>query len=92
MVDAVGCVDSPLAQSNRMIVLMRTWMLPWFFPVGLIGALVLLTRGTFVLDLLAVAWSLVLVPGIAISILRRSPEGPERLQDLETNYWRIGSR
>ena len=71
---------------------MRTWMSVWLFPLWLIGALVLLTLGSPAGGGLALLWAFVLVPHVAATILRRSPDGADQARDRETNYWRTGLR
>ncbi len=67
---------------------MRTWMPVWLFPVGVVGALVLLTLNSPISDLLALLWAFVLILHGAALVLRRSPGGAEHFRDLETDYWR----
>jgi hypothetical protein len=77
---------------RRTIVAMRTWVVPWLLPIGMIGAIALLAAiDSPVGDALGVAWTLGIFRA-AVVIMRRSPEGKARLQELETNYWRVGRR
>ena len=61
---------------------MKTWMLPWLFPVGLLGAVVFVVVAGRYAAVIAVAVGLLLVP-----VLWRLhfPAG----EDSDTNYWRI---
>jgi hypothetical protein len=71
---------------------MRTWMVPWLVPAGMVGAVVLVALNSLIGGILAVVWGLVVLPAVALAIMRRSPEGLARLRDLETNYWRVRRR
>jgi hypothetical protein len=71
---------------------MRTWTIPWLVPIGMIGAVALLAAvNSPIGDALGVMWTVGIVR-VAILIMRRSPEGRARLQEIETSYWRVGSR
>jgi hypothetical protein len=71
---------------------MRTWLVPWLLPIGMVGAIALLAALDSPLgDGLAVVWTLGVIRA-AVMIMRRSPEGAARLQELETDYWRLRRR
>ena len=57
-------------------------MLPWLFPVGLLGAVVLVVVSSPYEALVAVAAGVLLVP--VLWRLRVSPSG----EDRDTKYWR----
>ena len=61
---------------------MKTWMLPWLFPVGLLGAVVLVVVSSPYEALVAVAAGVLLVP--VLWRLRVPASG----EDSDTNYWR----
>ncbi|MBV8999934.1 MAG: hypothetical protein JO304_12790 [Solirubrobacterales bacterium] len=61
---------------------MKTWMLPWLFPVGLLGAVVLVVVSSPYEALVAVALGAVLVPVLWRVHFR--PTG----DDDDTSYWR----
>jgi hypothetical protein len=68
---------------------MRTWV-PWLLPIGMVGAIAMLAAINSPLgDVVAVVWTLGVLR-VAVMIMRSSPEGRARLQELETNYWRVG--
>ena len=71
---------------------MRTWVLPWLLPAGMIGAVALAALNSLLGDVLALVWGLAVLPTVALMIMHRSPEGLARLRDLETNYWRLRRR
>jgi hypothetical protein len=71
---------------------MRTWMVPWLLPAGMIGAVVLVSLNSLLGGVAALVWGLVVLPAIALKLMRRSPEGLARLRDLEANYWRMRRR
>ena len=60
---------------------MKTWTLPWLFPFGLLGAVVLVVVSSPYEALVAIALGVVLVP-----ILWRLHFGST---DGETRYWRM---
>jgi hypothetical protein len=60
---------------------MKTWMLPFLFPVGLLGTVVFIVITSPYEAVAAVAVGLVLVP--ILWRIHFRPEGEE------TNYWRI---
>jgi hypothetical protein len=60
---------------------MKTWMLPWLFPVGMLATVVLLTVFRESVGLVAVIAGWLLVP-----VLWRTRFSPS---DDETHYWRI---
>ncbi len=68
---------------------MKPWMLPWLFPVGLIGAVVFVSifNGNSPLAALTVG-------GVAcaiVAIVRHGQDG-DADPDADVNYWRIGRR
>ena len=71
---------------------MRTWVLPWLLPAGMIGAVAMAALNSPLGDVLALVWGLAVLPAVALTIMRRSPEGLARLRDLEANYWRFRRR
>jgi hypothetical protein len=62
---------------------MKTWMLPWLFPVGLLGAVVLVVVSSPYEAFAAVGAGVLLVP--VLWRLHFPPPG----DDGDTNYWRI---
>ena len=94
--DSFGARFGPSACSvgsrDVAFVAMRTWLSLGLLPVGLVAALVLLALNSLVGDLLALAWAFVLLPHGARLMIRRSAHGSDLLGDMETNYWRSGSR
>jgi hypothetical protein len=61
---------------------MKTWMLPWLFPVGLLGAVVFVVVTGGYAPLIAVTLGVLLVP--VLWRVRVHPAG-----DGDTKYWRI---
>ena len=61
---------------------MKTWMLPWLFPVGLLGAVVFVVIAGRYAAVIAVAVGVLLVP-----VLWRLHFASG--EDSDTNYWRI---
>jgi hypothetical protein len=59
------------------------WMLPWLFPVGLLGAVVLVVVSSPYEALVAVALGVVLVP--VLWRIHFRPPG----DDGDTRYWRM---
>jgi hypothetical protein len=62
---------------------MKTWMLPWLFPLGILGSVVFVVVFHPYEALAAVVAGVVLVP-----VLWRL-HFPGRGDDDETNYWRL---
>jgi hypothetical protein len=62
---------------------MKTWMLPWMFPVGLLGAVVLVGVFNRAAPLIAVGVGVLLVP-----VLWRTHFGPQGGAD-DARYWRF---
>jgi hypothetical protein len=60
---------------------MKTWMLPWLFPFGLVGAIVFVVVTSPYEALAAPVVGLVLVPVLWRQRFGRAGE--------DTNYWRI---
>jgi hypothetical protein len=65
---------------------MKTWMLPWLFPVGLLGAVVLVVVSSPYEALVVGPLGVLLVP-----VLWRVHFGPAG-DDANTTYWRMKSR
>jgi hypothetical protein len=65
---------------------MKTWMLPWLLPVGLLGAVVFVVVTGRYAPIAAVILGWMLVP-----ILWRV-RFPGSDEDADTRYWRIGRR
>jgi hypothetical protein len=69
----------------------------WFFPVGLLGTVVLVSLATVAGVLLAVVWGFVAFP-LGTAYIRhhgRSPDGrsgENGLDDVDTRYWRTTLR
>ncbi len=65
---------------------MKTWMLPWLFPVGLLGAVmfVVVFNGYAALIAVPVAWMLLPL----LWRMRFPPSGDER-DEGESHDWRI---
>ena len=61
---------------------MKTWMLPWLFPVGLLGAVVLVVVSSPYEALVAVALGVLLVPVLWRVHFRPPGDGDD------TSYWR----
>lgn len=49
-----------------------TWMLPWLFPVGLLGAVALISLSNVFGYLSAVVWGWLVFPSVALCIRSRS--------------------
>ena len=66
----------------------------WLFPLGLLGAVVLLTFATVYGYLLVIVWGLVLFPHGAAYVRRhsRSRDGENPFDDVDTHYWRTTLR
>ena len=62
---------------------MKTWMLPWLFPLGLLGAVAFVVEFNGHAALIAVPLGLVLVPLLWPMLFRDDGSDPD------TNYWRI---
>jgi hypothetical protein len=62
---------------------MKTWMLPFLFPVGLLGAVVLVVVSSPYEAFAAVGVGVLLVP--VLWRIHFRPDGGDR----DTNYWRI---
>jgi hypothetical protein len=61
---------------------MKTWMLPWLFPLGLLGAVVFVVVASPYEALAAVALGVVLVPVLWRVHVGRAGD------DDDTTYWR----
>jgi hypothetical protein len=77
--------------------MVRAWKSVWFFPVGLLGCVALVSLATVLGYLLAMAWGFVLFPHGANYILtlsrRRGDGGDENgINDVDTHYWRTTLR
>ncbi len=65
---------------------MKTWMLPWLFPVGLLSTVVFFTVfGTYA-GLAIIAIGILLVPVLWFLDM------PGLGEDADTKYWRFGRR
>ena len=62
-------------------------------PAGMIGAVAMAALNSPLGDVLALVWGLAVLPAVALTIMRRSPEGLARLRDLVpadlTAHWEI---
>jgi fatty acid desaturase len=65
---------------------MKTWMLPWLVPVGLLATVVLLTVAGPYAGLVVVGIGVLLVP--VLWLVHFSSLG----DDADTQYWRFGRR
>jgi hypothetical protein len=65
---------------------MKSWMLPWLFPVGLLATVVFFTVFGRYAGLVAVVVGVLLVP-----VLWRV-HFPSLGEDADTHYWRFGRR
>lgn len=65
---------------------MKTWMLPWLFPVGLLATVVLFT----VLGPYA-PLGVGIIGVLLIPVLWRV-QFPSNREDADTQYWRLGPR
>lgn len=65
---------------------MKTWMLPWLVPVGMLGAVVFVVAFGKYAPVAAVVAGWLLVPVLWRVRFRSSDD------DADTKYWRIGSR
>jgi hypothetical protein len=66
---------------------MKSWMLPWLLPVGILGAVVYVSifDSYSALIALPVAW-------VALPVLWRIRFPPSDDPDADMNYWRIRRR
>ena len=64
---------------------MKTWMLPWLFPVGLLATVVLFTVAGRYAGLVAVVIGVLLAPVLWRMNFPSS-------DDADTRYWRFGRR
>jgi hypothetical protein len=71
---------------------MRTCLNIALFPIGLIVTLILVAANSIIGDVLALVWGLVVLPFGARFMISRSREGREFLRQMDTVYWRTGSR
>ena len=65
---------------------MKTWILPWLFPVGLLATVVLVTVAGKYAPFVAVIAGWILVP-----VLWRL-RFPSNDEDADARYWRFGPR
>ncbi|HUJ35400.1 MAG TPA: hypothetical protein VLW51_09320 [Solirubrobacteraceae bacterium] len=63
---------------------MKPWMLPWLFPVGLLGAVVFVAvfNGFAALLLVPLAW-------IVLPVVWRIANPPGDDPDADVHYWRL---
>jgi hypothetical protein len=61
-----------------------------FLPLGSVVALLLLVQNTLLGAVLALVWSLVILPHGARFLIRRTARDGDPFEDIETNYWRTG--
>ena len=69
------------------------WMLPWLFPVGLLGTVALASLSTVFGFLLLTVWGWLVFPSVALYISSRSHSGQgassrNALRDADADYWR----
>ena len=64
-------------------------LLPWVFPVGLLGSVALVSMSTLTGDLLTVGWGLAVFPCLAVYLRSRSRISPG---GDDTDYWRTTLR
>jgi hypothetical protein len=69
---------------------MKTWTLPWLFPVGLLVGIVLISLSSPVGYILAGAWAWVVFPHAASYL--RAHSGGSRDADEAVDYWRTQVR
>jgi hypothetical protein len=65
-------------------------MLPWLFPVGLLGTVALISLSNVFGYLLAAAWGWLVFPSVALYIRSRSHtrRGRNGFSDADAHYWR----
>jgi UPF0716 family protein affecting phage T7 exclusion len=68
-------------------------MLPWLFPVGLLGTVALASLSTVFGFLLLTVWGWLVFPSVALYISSRSHSGQgassrNALRDADADYWR----
>ena len=68
---------------------LSTWMLPWLLPVGLLGAVGLISLSNVFGYLLAAAWGWLVFPSVALYVRSRSHtrQGTSD-RDADADYWR----
>jgi Ca2+/Na+ antiporter len=66
---------------------MKTWMLPWLFPVGLLATVVFFTVLGRYAGLVVVGVLLLLAPVVLWRV-----QAPSSREDADTRYWRFGRR
>jgi hypothetical protein len=72
---------------------MRSWILAWLFPVGLLGTVALLSLSNTFGWVLAMAWGLLVLPCIVAYVcshprIHRGGSTASGFADTDTNYWR----
>jgi hypothetical protein len=72
---------------------MPSWLSLWLFPLGLLGAVVLLSLNSVIGSVLSIAWGFVLVPHVGNYLLHHSHgrahgSGGSGFSDVSTHYWR----
>jgi len=70
---------------------MRTFLNIGLLPIGLLVAVVLIAQG-LIGGMLALVWVFIVLPFGVHRLIGCSAEGKELLRDIETHYWRTGSR
>jgi UPF0716 family protein affecting phage T7 exclusion len=68
-------------------------MLPWLFPVGLLGTVALISLSDVFGYLLAAVWGWLVFPSVALHIrsrshTRRGTSNRNGFRDADTDYWR----
>jgi hypothetical protein len=64
-------------------------MLPWLLPVGLLGAVAVISLSDMLGYLLAAVWGSLVFPFVALYVRSRShTSSPNGLRDEDAPYWR----
>jgi hypothetical protein len=66
---------------------MKTWMLPWLFPVGLLATVVLFAVCGRYAGFVVIGLGLILLPPVLWRV-----RFPSQSEDADTQYWRFGRR
>jgi len=67
---------------------MKSWMLPWLLPVGMLGAVVFVSIFDAYSGIAAVVLAGVVLPLVLRAHFRSDRDDP----DADVHYWRLGSR